>query len=486
MPPTPPGASRSRSLLGRLGLDRPELVAWAMYDWANSAFLTVVVTAVFPIYYRSVAAKGLDATAATGRFASYHCGTRDAALVAPPLGTLADRSGGKLRLLRWFLRVGVLATAALALVGEGDWLLGLVLFVVANVGVTGSFVFYDSLLPHVARPDEMDRVCSAGYALGYVGGGLVLAISLALIMGGPKLGLDGTLPARISFVLVALWWALLLAPALPPRERAASHQRRRRLAPSSRCLRAGGPHAEGPQGIPQAFMLLLAFLIYNDGIQTIIRMATIYGEELQLDRTIMIAAIVLVQFVGIPFAFLFGWLGGRIGTRPAIFLGIAGYVVITFLGWRLSTTREFLMLAGLVGMVQGGTQALSRSLFARMIPASKSGEFFGFFAIFEKFAGIFGPLLFSLFVYATGSSRTAILSTLLFLRGGRRAARPRERRRGRGRGAAGGGHLSDRSRLAPAGPALELNREPDAPAPPQNSFKLGEAGTSCGSRPDQA
>jgi UMF1 family MFS transporter len=161
-------------------------------------------------------------------------------------------------------------------------------------------------------------------------------------------------------------------------------------------------------------MLLLAFLVYNDGIQTIIRMATIYGEELKLDRTVMIAAIVLVQFVGIPFAFLFGWLGGRIGTRPAIFLGIAGYVAITFLGWRLSTTREFLVLAALVGMVQGGTQALSRSLFARMIPASKSGEFFGFFAIFEKFAGIFGPLLFSLFVYATGSSRTAILSTLVF------------------------------------------------------------------------
>jgi UMF1 family MFS transporter len=416
MPSTPSGTSRPRTLLGRLGLDRPELVAWAMYDWANSAFLTVVVTAVFPIYYRSVAARGLDATAATGRFGlATTIALVIAALLAPPLGALADRSGGKLRLLRAFLSVGVVATAALALVGEGDWLLGLALFVVANIGVTGSFVFYDSLLPHVARPEEMDRVSSAGYALGYVGGGLVLAVSLALIMGGPRLGLEGTLPARISFVLVALWWAFFSRPLF-----------RRVAEPPA----AGAPVPLGAvvgdaftqvgrtlkdlRAFPQAFLLLLAFLVYNDGIQTIIRMATLYGEELKLDRTVMIAAIVLVQFVGIPFAFLFGWLGDRMGTRPAIFLGIAGYVVITFLGWRLSTTREFLMLAGLVGMVQGGTQALSRSLFARMIPASKSGEFFGFFAIFEKFAGIFGPLLFSLFVYATGSSRTAILSTLVF------------------------------------------------------------------------
>jgi UMF1 family MFS transporter len=412
MPDTPP----SRTLLARLGLERPEQRAWAMYDWANSAFLTVVVTAVFPIYYRSVAARGLDSTAATGRFGvATTVALIIAAMLAPPLGTLADRSGGKLRLLRAFMVLGVAATAALALVGEGDWLPALLLFVVANIGVTGSFVFYDSLLPHVARPAELDRVSSAGYALGYVGGGLMLAISLALILGGPKLGLAGTLPTRLSFVLVALWWAAFSRPLFrdvgepaasgaPAPLGAVVRDAFAQVARTLRDLRA----------FPQAFLLLLAFLVYNDGIQTIIRMATIYGEELKLDRTVMIAAIVLVQFVGIPFAFLFGWLAGRIGTKPAIFLGLAGYVAITFLGWRLSTTREFLMLAGLVGVVQGGTQALSRSLFARMIPADKSGEFFGFFAIFEKFAGILGPLLFSLFVYATGSSRTAILSTLVF------------------------------------------------------------------------
>jgi UMF1 family MFS transporter len=261
----------------------------------------------------------------------------------------------------------------------------------------------------------MDRVSSAGYALGYVGGGLMLAISLGLVVGGPRLGLEGTVPARLSFVLVAIWWAVFSRPLFrkvgePPANG----------APAPIGSVVGDAFAQVGRTLrdlrrfPQAFLLLVAFLVYNDGIQTIIRMATIYGEELKLDRTVMIAAIVLVQFVGIPFAFLFGWLGGRIGTKPAIFLGIAGYVVITFLGWRLQTSRDFLLLAGLVGMVQGGTQALSRSLFARMIPKEKSGEFFGFFAIFEKFAGIFGPLLFSLAVYATGSSRTAILTTLVF------------------------------------------------------------------------
>ncbi|HEX5634184.1 MAG TPA: MFS transporter [Gemmatimonadales bacterium] len=404
------------SLRARVGLDRPELMAWAMYDWANSAFLTVVVTAVFPIYYRSVAAQGLDATAATGRFGlATTVALVIAALIAPPLGVLADRTGGMLRLLKRFLVLGVTATAALALVGEGDWLLALALFVLANIGVSGSFVFYDALLPHIAREEELDRVSSAGYAMGYVGGGLLLALALALILGGPRLGLSGTLPTRISFVLVAIWWAGFARPLFrhvtpPPPSGAPAPLGNvvgdafTQVARTLRDLRT----------YPQAFLMLLAFLLYNDGIQTIIRMATIYGEELRLDRTLMIAAIVLVQFVGIPCAFLFGALAGRIGTKPAIFLGIGGYVLITFLGWRLQTSRDFLVLAALVGVVQGGTQALSRSLFARLIPRAKSGEFFGFFAIFEKFAGIFGPLLFSVAVYATQSSRAAILSTLVF------------------------------------------------------------------------
>jgi UMF1 family MFS transporter len=403
-------------LLSRLGLASPEVRAWAMYDWANSAFLTVVVTAVFPIYYRSVAAKGLSDTDATGRFGlATTLALIVAAVLAPPLGVLADRTGSRLRLLGRFLALGVLATAALALVGEGDWLWALGLFVLANIGAAGSFVFYDALLPHVAAPGDMDRVSSAGYALGYIGGGLMLALALALILKGSALGLTGTLPTRLSFFLVAVWWAVFSRPMF---------RRVREPAPAGvpgslkgllgQSFSQVGRALKDLRRYPQALLMLLAFLLYNDGIQTIIRMATIYGDELGLDRTLMISAIVLVQFVGIPFAFLFGALGSRIGTKPAIFLGLAGYVAITFLGWRMTTGSQFLILAALVGTVQGGTQALSRSLFARMIPAQKSGEFFGFFAIFEKFAGIFGPLFFSVAIYATGSSRTAILTTLVF------------------------------------------------------------------------
>jgi UMF1 family MFS transporter len=387
-----------------------------MYDWANSAFLTVVVTAVFPIYYRSVAAAGLAPTTATVRFTdATTLALVVAALLAPPLGVLADRSGGMLRMLARFMWIGVAATAALALVGKGDWFLALALFVLANIGVTGSFVFYDALLPHVARQDELDRVSSAGYAMGYVGGGLALALCLALILGGPKLGLTGTLPTRLSFLIVALWWALFARPLF---RRVKSPTASGAPAPLGAVVREAfgqvGKTLHDLRGYPQALSMLVAFLLYNDGIQTIIRMATIYGEELKLDRTVMIGAIVLVQFVGIPFAFLFGALAPRVGTKRMIFLGIAAYIGITLLGWRLTTSRDFIVLAVLVGMVQGGTQALSRSLFARMIPRAKSGEFFGFFAVFEKFAGILGPTLFGLAVRATGSSRTAILTTLVF------------------------------------------------------------------------
>lgn len=403
-------------LAARLGLGTPAQRAWAMYDWANSAFLTVVITAVFPIYYRSVLAEGLPGAVATSRFGFATTGALLAsALLAPPLGTLADRSGAKLRLLRGFLVMGVAATAALALADHGDWALGLALFALANVGVTASFVCYDALLPHVASPAEMDRVSTAGYALGYVGGGLMLAVALGLILGGPALGLAGTLPTRLSFLLVAVWWAVFSVPLF---RRVSEPAATGTAAPLGRVVgdsfRQAAHTLRELRGYPQAFLMLAAFLLYNDGIQTIIRMATLYGEELELDRTVMIGAIVLVQFVGIPFAFLFGALAGRIGAKRAIFLGIAGYVAITFLGWRLTTSGGFLVLAALIGVVQGGTQALSRSLFARMIPAAKSGEFFGFFAIFEKFAGIFGPLLFSLAVVLTGSSRTAILTTLVF------------------------------------------------------------------------
>jgi MFS transporter, UMF1 family len=415
-----------KPLLERLCLHRPELRAWALYDWANSGMVTVIVTAVFPIYFSRVACAGMPGVVASRRFAAITTVSLIvAALISPLLGAWADAAGAKKRLLAWTMALGVAATAALYAVQHGDWLLGGALFGLANVGVVGSFVLYDALLPHVARPGELDRLSSAGYALGYVGGGLLLLVDLMLIQHPGWFGLPqgeglspamSTLPTRLAFVSVAVWWLLFSIPLFlrvsePPALRPGSVLRRGALREAARDLMRT---LRDLVGMRQTLLMLAAFLIYNDGIGTIIRMATTYGEELKLDAGAMITAILMVQFVGVPFAFLFGALAGRIGTKRAILSGLAVYFVITLVAWRMDTEREFFVLAFLVGMVQGGVQALSRSLYASLVPSHRSGEFFGLFAILEKFAGVAGPGLFVLASWLTGSSSAAILSVLVF------------------------------------------------------------------------
>lgn len=423
----PAAARERRGLLNALGLHRPELRAWAMYDWANSGMITVITTAVFPIYYVQVAAAGYGEAEAAARYSfATTAGLVVIALLAPILGTLADYVAVKKRLLATFMGIGATSVALMFLIQRGDLLLASILFILANIGVNGSFVFYESLLPHVAEKDEMDRVSTAGYALGYVGGGLLLALNLAWILKPGLFGLpsgegltpaQATLPTRLAFVSVAVWWIIFAIPLFrrvpePPVTREVDEHEGRnpvvvafdRLFETFRALR----------GYKQAFLMLVAFLIYNDGIGTIIRMATVFGTELGISRGMLIGTVMIVQFVGIPFAFFFGWLAGKIGTRPSIFIGLAAYVGISIFGYFITTATQFLVLGLMVGMVQGGTQALSRSLFASMIPRHRSGEFFGFWGVFEKFAGIFGPLIFGAVVTMAGSSRTAILAIASF------------------------------------------------------------------------
>jgi len=411
-------------LLQRLGLHRPELRAWAMYDWANSAFVTTVVTAVFPIYFSTVAARGLEPSVATGRYAfATTVGLVLVAVAAPLLGAYADAAALKKRLLALFLLLGSGATAGLFLVGPGDWLLASVFFVVATIGLNGSFVFYDALLPHVARPDEVDRVSTAGYALGYLGGGLLLALNLAWIQQPAWFGLphgegldaaQATLPARLAFLSVALWWVAFSLPLLrrvpePPAAGGAPS-----ATPVKDALAALAATGQALRRHPEAGKMMLAFLVYNDGIGTIIRMATIYGTEIGIGRGALIAAVLLVQFLGIPFAFLFGAVAGRLGAKRSVLLALAVYALISVIGYFMTTAAHFFLLAALVAVVQGGAQALSRSLFSSLVPALRSGEFFGFFSVMEKVAGVFGPGLFALAVALTGSSRTAILSVIAF------------------------------------------------------------------------
>ncbi len=324
------------------------------------------------------------------------------------------------------MAVGVLGCFGMFFIQRGDLELAILTYVLSLVGSTASLTFYESLLPHIAKPHEVDRVSSGGYALGYLGGGLLLVLNLAWIQQPQWFGLphgpgipaeQATLPSRLAFVSVGVWWLAFSIP-LFLRVREPARLREPDEPTGVGAIRAAFTRLrETVREMRQyrnAFLMLIAFMMYNDGIQTIIKTATAYGTELGIPQGALIGAILLVQFVGVPFALLFGVLAGKIGPKKAIFLGLVVYTMISIVGYFMRTATHFLLLALLVGMVQGGTQALSRSLFASMVPPHKSGEFFGFYSVFEKFANIFGPLLFWLVIEVTGSSRDAILSVIVF------------------------------------------------------------------------
>jgi MFS transporter, UMF1 family len=417
---------QKRGLLQRLGLHTRELRGWAMYDWASSSAQTTIAVAVFPIFFIEVA--GADrgsAVAGTWWSLSTTISIALVSILAPVLGTLSDYTAAKKRLLGAFMGVGVAACALMFLLRRGDLLFASILFILANLGMQGSYVFYEALLPHVAKDHEMDRASTAAYALGYVGGGILLALNLAWIMWPDLFGLPnvadmsaaGTLPVRLAFLSVAVWWLLFSIPTFrsvrePPRKLEEDEHRGQnpfvvsftRIVETFRELRK----------FKQAFLLLIAFFVYGDGIGTIQRMAAAYGTELGIARTSLIAAILIVQFVGIPFTFLFGTIAAKIGTKRSIFIGLAVYALVSAVGYYMTTATHFYLLAFLVGVVQGGTQALSRSLFASIIPPYKSGQFFGFYSIFSRFSGVLGSALFVLIIRSTGTMRPGILAVIGF------------------------------------------------------------------------
>lgn len=392
------------------------ITAWTMYDWANSAFATTIMAAVLPVYYSSVAASTLPPNIATARWGyTTTIALLLTSVLAPILGAMADARGTKKRFLSIFALLGITATALLYFVQTGDWLLASGLFILGSVGFSGSLVFYDSLLPHVARPDEIDRVSSRGYAMGYLGGGLLLAINLAMIMLAPE-NLTG-LMSRLSFLSVAVWWLVFTIPLWrivpePPRRKVLDGEELMnpikvaflRLADTFRKIK----------NYRQLLKFIVAFWLYNNGIGTIIYMATIYGAELNFGQTTLIGTLLMVQFVAIPFAFLFGWLAGKIGTKRAIYLALIIYTFIAIGGYFMTREIHFWILGFFVATVQGGSQALSRSLCGRMMPKSQSAEFFSFFGVSEKIAGIVGPFLFATVSTLMGHSRLSIVSLIIF------------------------------------------------------------------------
>lgn len=417
---SPPESSVPRTVLERLGLHRRELRAWALYDCANSAFVLVVVTAVFPIFYKKVSAVGLPPDLATEYFGwATTIVLLLVAVLSPILGALADFLAWRKRLLAIALLTGAIPTACMVFLQSGDWMTALLLFALGNLGLSSSFAFYDSFLPHIASGKEMDRVSSGGYALGYLGSGLLLLLNLLWIQYPEMWGIaDSGTATRLSFLSVAVWWMLFSIPlfksvAEPPRRVAPGEQGAvHAVAVAFRRLHTTFREFRG--SYRQAFLLLLAVLIYSDGIGTIIRMAALYASTRGLPDQDVILAILLVQFIGVPFSFLFGNLAGLIGTKRTILVGLSVYVLITVVAYNMDTTAEFYTIAILVATVQGGTQALSRSLFASLVPLHRTSEFFGFFSVADKVAGILGPFVFSLLLTVTGSGQIAILSVIVF------------------------------------------------------------------------
>ncbi len=393
-----------------------------MYDWANSAFVTTIMAAVLPVYYHQVAAIDLPENLRT----AYWGYTQTVALVvvallSPVLGAVADYLGAKKKFLAFFAGVGVFGSLLLSFAGEREWLFVSAAFIVGNIGYAAAEVFYESLLPHIAGPEEIDRVSTAGYALGYVGGGLLLALQLGWITAPQTFGMeDASQASRMAFASVALWWAAFTIPIL-----------RRVAEPGGQANGSGPPRSAVRTGFMrvvktlqqirrhrQAFLFLIAFWFYNDGINTIIKMATIYGAEIGIGRTHLIGALLLVQFLGIPCTFAFGRLSRSLGTKKSIYVALWVYTAISVLGYFMTEPWHFWVLACGVAVVQGGSQALSRSLFARLIPLRKSSEFFGFYSISGKFGNIAGPFLFALVSQLAGGSRLSILALIVFFLGG--------------------------------------------------------------------
>ena len=394
---------------------------WAMYDWANSAFATTVMAGFFPVFFKEYWNSGVDAATSTFRLGMANSlASLLIVLLAPLLGAIADCMSRRKAMLFSFAFLGVLMTAGLYLIGEGDWFLAAFLYVLALIGFSGSNVFYDSLLPFVSRKDKIDQTSALGFSMGYLGGGILLSINVLMALHPEKFGLaDGAAAIRISFLMVAAWWLIFSLPLMllveEPDGSASGW--------SVNVLQAGFKRVwttlQEVRQLRNIWLFLVAYWLYIDGVDTIVRMAVDYGLSLGFDQNSLITALLITQFTGFPAALAFGWFGGRYGPKTGIFIGLAVYILVTVWASVMDSVSEFYYLAFLIGLAQGGIQALSRSLYARMIPADRSAEFFGFYNMLGKFAAILGPVMIGWVGVISGNPRTGILSLLvLFVVGG--------------------------------------------------------------------
>ena len=394
--------------------------AWSMYDWANSAFSTTVMAGFFPIFFEKYWSNPDDVIQST-----YQLGWANSlasiviAALAPFLGAIADRGSAKKKFLIFFCYMGVVMTGGLYMVGQGQWQMAVMVYIAASVGFMGANIFYDSLLPSVAPKEKMNYVSSLGFAIGYIGGGLLFLINVLMYLHPQWFGVaDAATAIKLSFLSVAVWWGVFTIPLLlfvPEPQISDSLPLVRAISAGYRQLRITFTQIRQLKIIG---MFLLAYWLYIDGVDTIIRMSVKMGSSLGFEAGDLITALLMVQFIAFPAALGYNWFASKIGTKKAVLIAIGGYSVVTLLAYFMTVKLHFYILAALIGLFQGGVQALSRSLFTRLVPRGKEAEFFGFYNMLGKFAAVIGPIMMGWVTLATGNVRLGILSILiLFISG---------------------------------------------------------------------
>ncbi|MDD5973870.1 MAG: MFS transporter [Spirochaetales bacterium] len=400
---------------------KKEIISWSLYDWANSAFATTVMAAFFPIFFSEYWSLGQDASVST-----FFLGIANStaslvvAVMAPFLGAIADSGSYRKKFLIFFAFLGALMTSCLWLLKSGQWGLAILFYVVACIGFSGGNTFYDSLLPCVASDKKVDFVSALGFSLGYIGGGLLFLINVLMYLMPNMFGISSSVEAvKISFLTVGIWWLVFSIPLLL----FVKEDNDGKKTKISESCKTGAKNIattlKSLKFLKTTTLFLVAYWCYIDGVDTIIRMATDYGTSLGFSSSSLIVALLITQFVAFPAALLYNTFGKKIGTKNAILVAIVAYCIIALLGVFMTKEIHFYLLAILIGLFQGGIQALSRSYYTRLIPKDNSAQFFGFFNMLGKFAAIIGPFLVGFVTLITKSNRIGILSLiLLFAVGG--------------------------------------------------------------------
>ena len=399
-------------------LKRKRVISWALYDWANSAFATTVMAGFFPLFFKSFWAADLSPAESTAVI-----GTTNSlaglliVLLAPFLGAYSDLGKFKKKFLAFFALLGVLSTGYLYFIPQGDWVIAASLYALAVIGFSGGNIFYDSLIASVSKQDQRNKVSSLGFSLGYLGGGLLFVINVLMYLNPAWFGLSSQSEAILwSFLSVAVWWAVFSLPLFMSVEEKSNAEISKGLFETiTEAFKAVASTLREIKKHKRVAIFLIAYWLYIDGVDTIVRMAVAYGSDIGLDASSMITALLLTQFVGFPATLVFGIYADKIGFKKILTIGISIYILVTFYAYYMSTALEFYILAGTVGLVQGGVQAISRSFFSTIIPVNKEAQFFGFYNLVGKSAVFLGPVLVSWVALIFGNPRFGILSLLFLL-----------------------------------------------------------------------